>query len=92
MEIKTCEQYVLEKLEKAETDVESLKNLLEIRESQFAIIAEELKEIKDLVRRRCTLGETDEGDKLIRFDSTWEEYDPIDYNMFADIIKENMEG
>ena len=88
MEIKTCEQYVLERLERAENDIESLKNILEIKDSHIVELTDEINNLKALIRRRCSLDTSTTGGNIITVDAPWEEYDPIDYNMVADVLKE----
>lgn len=88
MEIKTCEQYVLKRLEEAENDVEALKVDVQCKDAQLASLTEELATLKDVIRRRASLAAENEGH--IYFEAIWEEFasDKADF----DVINAIMEG
>ena len=92
MEIKTCEQYVLDRLEKAETDVESLQVDIMCKDTQIAELTEELATLKEFIRSHSTQATTDDGENLIRFDNPWEHFDPEDYAYMLSIITDEKEG
>ena len=87
MEIKTCEQYVLQKLEIAENDVESLKMDIICKDSQIESLTDELNELKSFIQRRFTIYES-LNDCSLNFDEPWEKYDEHDYRLIANILKE----
>lgn len=98
MEVKTCEQYVLQKLEIAENDVESLKMDIICKDSQIESLTDELNEtksfvneIKSFIRRRFTIYESLNNNSL-NFDEPWERHDEHDYKLIANILKEGQEG
>ena len=83
MEIKTCEQYVLDRLKKAETDVESLEHILNIRDSVISALNEELTTLKDFVAKAIQIKSDTDGNKFISFESYWEKYDKAEYDFFS---------
>ena len=87
MEIKTCEQYVLQKLEIAENDVESLKMDIICKDSQIESLTDELNELKSFIQRRFTIYES-LNDCSLDFDEPWEKQDEHDYRLIANILKE----
>ena len=91
MEVKTCEQYVLQKLEIAENDVESLKIDIICKDSQIDSLTDELNEIKSFIRRRFTIYES-LNENSLNFDEPWEKHDEHDYRLIANILKEGQEG
>ena len=90
MEIKTCEQYVLAKLKEAETQVDALTDRIQIQGAEISALRAELNDLKALIRRRCSLDVSTEGHNLVSVDEPWEKYDPVDYNMIADLLKEEV--
>ena len=88
MEVKTCEQYVLKRLEEAENDVEALRIDIQCKESEIQSLVEELATLKDIVRRRASLATENEGH--IYFEAIWEEF-ASDKADFA-VINAIMEG
>ena len=90
MEIKTCEQYVLKRLEEAENDVEALKVDIQCKESEIQSLAEELATLKDIIRRRATITPTQDESQYISFESVWREFES-DAQDF-DVINAIMEG
>ena len=90
MEIKTCEQYVLKRLAEAENDVEALKVEIQCKDAQMASLAEELANLKDIIRRRATITPTKDESQHISFESVWSEFasDSQDF----DVINAIMEG
>ena len=89
MEIKTCEQYVLKRLEEAENDIEAMKVDIMCKETEIQSLADEVANLKDIIRRRATITLADEGGH-ISFESVWEEFES-DLQDF-EVIKAIMEG
>ena len=87
-EIRTCEQYVLERLETLEVDNESLKKLVTLKDSAISNLTNELTELKDFIRRNSTLNTNSDGNRYIDFSNPWEIYDADDFKYILNILKE----
>ena len=86
-EIKTCEQYVLAKLESAENRIAHQEYEIKLKNSQIIALAEELETLKAFICRRAELI-TDDGDDRVHFDDPWLKYDLEDYEYISKILKE----
>lgn len=86
-EIKTCEQYVLVRLEKTEQEVDELQEKLATRDYTISTLMGELAELKAFICRRAELVMDDDADR-VHFDDPWLKYDPEDYEYISKILKE----
>lgn len=85
-EIKTCEQYVLDRLEMAERDVGSLKMDIIFKDQKIEKLAADLEELVSFLQRVSRVKINEDGNKYIDFDAPWEVYDREDFNYMAGIL------
>lgn len=85
-EIRTCEQYVLERLEMAERDVESLKMDIIFKDRRIEKLTADLEELVSFLQRVSRVKINEDGNKYIDFDAPWEVYDREDFKYMADIL------
>ena len=96
MEIKTAEQYVVNRLIETEEELENTKDDLTTLNYNYQGIRMKYLELKDRVRKICHIT-GDNADRRIRFDSyIWETYDKKDFdywtNVFPDLLDSNDEN
>ena len=90
MEIKTCEQYVLDRLDRAEKDVESLQKSLEIEEVHSDTLYKEVLRLKSFIERNFIKRQDSDGDMYVYCPSLFEKFedDKEDYDLIAEILDE----
>lgn len=87
-DIKTCEQYVLDRLEKTEQEIDDLQEKLATRDYTISTLMGELAELKAFIFRRARFASATDGDERVTFDDPWLKYDPEDYEYISKILKE----
>ena len=92
--VKTCEEYVIEKLIALEKENEILKQNLEVLNTQFADADEELCHIKNILERRAKIKKIDGVSAYISLTiwaRTWEPDQLEDYENLLSLVDIQME-
>ena len=92
MEVKTCEEYVLDRLERAENDVEALQVDVMYKDEKIEELEEELTELKSFIRNHTSVRELDDGTRYINFESVWEKFEEDEFVYIENICNEDTEN
>lgn len=95
MEIKTAEEYVVNKLFETEEELAKTDAELSTLEFKYDILHEKYSELKNRVRKMCCISGSDD-DIRVSFDSSyWKKYEEKDFdywtNVFPDLLEEDEE-
>lgn len=90
-EIKTCEQYVLEKLADAEHSIELLQIQLDNTHKRATDAEKKLDNLLDVLERNGKWETSVDGNTYFDFD-LWDKYDEDDYVLFRRILEERHDG
>jgi len=88
MEIKTCEQYVLNVLKEREKDLDALQMRHEAVCERLDVVTKQLDELKTLLKSivKCDPVSSEEGVKWIRFESIWSSYDAEQFETLVNLL------
>jgi hypothetical protein len=87
MEIKTCEQYVINRVMKLETEVEGYKILANGQNEIIKELSDKLDFVKQFISiQQYTSESGEEISDYISFKSTWSKHEPDDFYKICDIF------
>ena len=86
MEIKTCEQYVLDRLMTLEGENEELQYKLEQTQDKYNSISDKYFKMLELFKGLSEVKTAGSGTKYISFDSVWESFDIEKYEAVRDML------
>ena len=88
MEIKTCEEYVLNRLTELEKEVTDLRSESDAFVSLVGKRDERIEQLEKFIGTRTSYSSyvTSEGDPSLDFDEPWLKYDPDAYNLMVELM------
>jgi len=86
--MKTCEEYVLNRLETLENEQEQYQEKIDNLTDMVASLSSTLA----LVKKIAEVRKSSSGSTYINFDSVWEEYDKELYSKLVDALALEMKG
>lgn len=83
MEIKTCENYVVNELLTIKDELEVAKNTISSLTNQYKELLDNFRFVKSFILMKSTQNGTD---SFITFDNQWKSYDSENYNRLVSIF------
>ena len=89
MEIKTCEEYVLAKVQELEDEKASLQDELENVKTKLGCVHADYTNLKNLVAevaKSFSIKKATGGQSYVSFDSAWSDYDKERFNQMVELF------
>lgn len=89
MEIKTCEEYVLAKVQELENEKAALQDKLESAEKKLGCVYTDYTNLKNRVAevaKSFSIKKATGGQSYVSFDSAWSDYDKERFNQLVELF------